>query len=100
MDAYDLIKRPVITEKNTMLMEQGQYTFEVAPKATKHEIKQAVESIFKVNVLAVNTVKVPAKTRLKRKRGLPRPIVGYTTARKKAVVKLAPGQRIDTFEGV
>lgn len=100
MNAYDLIRRPLITEKNTLLMEQGQYTFEVAPKANKQEIKRAVETIFKVNVVSVNTIKVPSKTRLKRQRGLPRPIAGRSPGWKKAIVKLAPGQRIDTFEGV
>ncbi|ACZ41634.1 Ribosomal protein L25/L23 [Thermobaculum terrenum ATCC BAA-798] len=99
MNAYDVIKRPVITEKNTFLMDQGQYTFEVDPKSTKHDVKAAVEEIFKVNVLAVNTINVPSKVKLKRRRG-GRPIVGRTSSWKKAIVKLAPGQRIEIFEGV
>ncbi len=100
MSPYELIKRPVITEKNTMLMEHGQYTFEVAPTATKHEIKEAVEKIFNVKVVSVNTIHVPGKTKIKRRRGIPRGIVGRSKGRKKAVVKLAEGQRIELFEGV
>ncbi|MDQ3856813.1 MAG: 50S ribosomal protein L23 [Chloroflexota bacterium] len=99
MSPYDLIRRPVITEKNTLLMEQGQYTFEVSPSATKPQIKAAVETVFNVNVLTVNTVSMPGKQRLKRRRG-GRPLVGRSPGYKKAVVKLAPGQRIDIFEGV
>lgn len=99
MHPYDLIRRPVVSEKNTMLMEQGQYSFEVSPNATKQQVKEAVETIFKVRVLTVNTVSVHAKERMKRRRG-GRPIAGHTQSWKKAVVKLAPGDSIDIFEGV
>lgn len=99
MTPYELIRRPVITEKNTMLMEAGQYTFEVSPKATKQQVKAAVETIFNVSVVAVNTMRVPAKQTVKRRRG-GRPIVGRSAGYKKAMVKLAPGQRIDIFEVV
>lgn len=97
MNVYDLVRRPIITEKNTLLMESGQYTFEVAATATKPQVKAAVEQIFGVNVVSVNTLNVRAKPKMKRRRG-GRPIPGSTTAYKKAMVRLAEGQRIEVFE--
>ena len=97
--AYDVIRRPVISEKNTLLMEHGQYTFEVSRTATKEQVKSAVETIFKVQVVGVNTINVQGKERLKRRRSA-RALPGRQPAWKKAVVKLAPGQRIEIFEGV
>ena len=97
MNPYELIRRPIVSEKNTMLMEIGQYTFEVATSATKPQVKEAVEQIFNVQVSSVNMITIHPKEKLKRRRG-GRPIVGYTAKRKKAIVKLAPGQRIDIFE--
>lgn len=81
----DLIRRPIVTEKATMLMEQNKYTFEVAPKATKPEIKAAIEQLFKVKVVAVNTQKPPAKQRRVGK------FIGFKPAYKRAIVTLAPG---------
>jgi large subunit ribosomal protein L23 len=92
---YDVIRRPVMTERNTDLMAQGRYTFEVAPDANKIQIKEAVEKAFEVQVLAVNTMNVHRKRRRERTR-----IRGYRTGWKKAIVTLAPGQRIEIFEGV
>jgi large subunit ribosomal protein L23 len=92
---YDVIRRPVMTERNTDLMAEGRYTFEVAPDANKMQIKEAVEAAFNVNVLAVNTMNVHRKRRRERTR-----IRGYRSGWKKAIVTLAPGQRIDVFEGV
>ncbi|SDF50472.1 50S ribosomal protein L23 [Sporolituus thermophilus] len=90
----DIIIRPLITEKSNNLMQDNKYTFIVAPKANKVEIRQAIEQIFKVKVLAVNTIRVRGKVkRLGRTQGK-RP--DY----KKAIVKLAPGERIEFFEGV
>ena len=63
MDARDIIKRPVITEKSTDLMAQNKYTFEVDIRATKPQIKAAVEEIFKVKVEKVNTSRVSGKLR-------------------------------------
>lgn len=94
MDARDVIIRPVVTEKSTRLMEQNQYVFEVAPDATKTQIRQAVEQIFKVKVTAVNTVRIKGK--LKRQGRF----VGRRPDRKKAVVTLAKGDRIEIFEGL
>ncbi|HUP26901.1 MAG TPA: 50S ribosomal protein L23 [Chloroflexia bacterium] len=92
---YDVIRRPVMTERNTDLMAQGRYTFEVAPDANKIQIKAAVETAFGVTVLAVNTLNVHRKVRRERTR-----FRGYRTGWKKAIVTLAPGQRIEIFEGI
>jgi len=96
----DVIRRPLITEKNTMLMEYGQYTFEVNPDANKFQIKAAVEQTFKVSVKAVNTlnVKPRKKSRTASRRG--GRIEGTEAGWKKAIVTLAPGERIDVFEQV
>ena len=94
MNSFDILRRPIITEKSTNLQEQGRYSFEVAPKASKLQIKRAVEEAFSVKVLGVNTMTLKGK----RKRFGPH----VTTKRswKKAVVTLAPGNSITIFEGV
>ena len=93
MEARDIRIRPIVTEKSTALMEQGKYTFRVPLAATKIQIRQAVEQIFKVKVQAVNTMRYEGK--LKR--------MGRTQGRrsdwKKAVVTLKPGEAIELFEG-
>jgi large subunit ribosomal protein L23 len=94
-ELYDVIRRPVTTERNTDLMAQGRYTFEVAPDANKIQIKEAVEKAFDVKVLAVNTLNVHGKRRRERTR-----YKGWRAGWKKAIVTLAPGQRIEIFEGV
>ena len=94
MQVFDILRRPVITEKSTILQEEGRYTFEVAPNATKHQIKEAVEEAFNVDVLQVNTMHV----RGKRKRFGPRIAQGRSW--KKALVLLSPGATITIFEGV
>lgn len=91
--AHDVLVRPVVTEKSSRLMEQGKYTFEVLPVANKVEIRKAVESIFKVKVLKVNTIKVRSKPK---RMGVH---VGRSRSWKKAIVSLAPGERIEFFEG-
>lgn len=96
MNAHDIILRPIITEKNTMLMEQGKYTFEVAQTANKPMIKQAVQELFNVRVTDVNTLNVKGKMKTRRTRtGLQ---IGYKRNWKKAVVTLAAGETIDIFE--
>lgn len=92
---YDVLLRPVTTERNTDLMQQGRYTFEVAPDANKIQIKEAVETAFDVKVLAVNTMNVHRKLRRERTR-----FRGYRSGWKKAIVTLAPGDKIEIFEGV
>lgn len=97
MDYQDVLRRPVITEKNTRLMEIGQYTFEVHRDANKIQIKEAVERAFGVDVLAVNVMNVRGKERRRNIRRGRQPQVGKTPARKKAVVTLKEGQTIDLF---
>lgn len=92
----DVLKRPVITEKNTNLTPLGQYTFEVDMTANKIQIKEAVEKTFGVTVLAVNTMIVKRKKRrVFRARNTAR--FGTERAMKKAIVTLAPGETIDIF---
>ena len=94
MHLYEVLRRPLITEKSTVLQVQGKYSFEVAGQASKTQIKQAVEKAFKVEVTAVNVVIVPGKRRRLGRRQLPaRPW-------KKAIVTLKPGAKIEFFEGV
>jgi large subunit ribosomal protein L23 len=94
MNSHQILRRPVITEKSTMLGEMGQYVFEVARDANKIEIRRAVEEVFKVKVRAVNTIHVPGKERrMGRSKGM-------TPSWKKAIVTLQPGQRIELFQGV
>ena len=95
-----VIVRPLITEKNTDLMEKDQYTFEVATVANKIQIREAVEKLFNVRVKAVNTMNVKGSRRSRAiRRGRSR-ISGQERTWKKAVVTLFPGQRIDVFEQV
>ena len=97
LDAFSTILRPVVSEKSTVLGDQGKYVFEVAPTANKIQIKQAIEQAFankKVQVDAVNILHVSGKVR---RRGRS---VGQTRSWKKAIVTLHAGQRLDLFEGV
>lgn len=91
---YEVLRRPVITEKNTGLQALGKYAFEVAEKANKQQIKQAVESAFGVKVTAVNVVRVRGKTRRIGRRQV------LTQSWKKAIVSLQPGDSIQFFAGV
>ena len=92
--AYDIILKPVITEKSMEMLTQGKYTFKVAKDANKIEIAKAVETLFKgVKVAKVNTISV--RGRLKRMGRT----AGYTSDWKKAVVTLKPGEAIELFEG-
>jgi large subunit ribosomal protein L23 len=94
MNPYDIIKRPLITEKTSIQKEDyNQISFEVDRRANRVEIKRAIENIFKVNVDTVRTMQIKGKTK---QRGR---IVGKRRNWKKAVVKLMPGERIDFFEG-
>ena len=85
---YDVIKRPLITEKTQMGSQLGQYTFEVLPEATKTDIKAAVEAMFNVSVVSVNTMNRLGKNRVFRGRK------GQRQDTKKAVVRLKSGQSI------
>jgi len=91
---YEVLRRPLITEKNTSLQAEGKYTFEVAREANKHQVKQVVEKAFKVKVTAVNIMTVPSKERRVGGR------IVLTQPWKKAIVTLKPGDKIEFFEGV
>ena len=95
MIQYDIIKRPLITEKTSIQKENSnQVTFEVDPRANRIEIQRAIETIFKVKVAKTRTVNVNGKVK---RRGR---ITGKRKNWKKAIVTLMPGERIDFFEGV
>ena len=91
---YDIIRSPVITEKATLLTERNQIVFRVSIEATKPEIKRAIETLFGVKVLGVNTLIQKGKT--KRFKGRP----GVRSDVKKAYVQLAEGQSIDLTTGL
>ena len=90
--SYDIIRRPIITEKSALLAEKAVYTFEVAKEANKVEIKKAIEEIFGVKVVAIRTVNVHKKAKRMSR------YEGFKSAYKKAIVRLEPGQTIKAFE--
>jgi len=94
-DPYTIVKRPLVTEKSMDGVSLNKYTFEVDMNANKIEIGQAIEKIFNVKVLKVNTLKVKGK-----KRRVGRYPEGMTSDMKKAVVTVMPGQRIEIYEGM
>lgn len=87
----DVLKKPVLTEKSLNLLDENKYTFDVDVKANKIEIKHAVEKMFNVKVESVHTMNVRPQTKRVGK------YVGKTNKRKKAIVKLAEGSKIDLF---
>ena len=89
--AYEVIIRPIVTERSFDLMEQGKYTFEVARKAPKEEIADAIEKLFGVHVAKVNTMWVKSKNKRVRYQA------GKTRTWKKAVVTIAAGEQIEVF---
>jgi len=93
-DHRDVIIRPVVSEKSYGLLEENVYTFVVAPSASKPEIRDAVESIFDVSVLKVNTLNRKGKRKRNRRTGG----FGTKTGQKRALVTLAEGDSIDLFE--
>lgn len=94
MDHSEVIIRPVVSEKSYVLSAVGKYTFRVHPDAHRTQIRQAVESIFDVNVVEVRTLSVKSKPK---RRGVTR---GRTRAWKKAIVKVREGQSIPIFQGL
>ena len=92
-DARDVILEPVVSEKSYALLEENVYTFKVHPDASKPEIHDAVEKIFGVTVVKVNTLNRPGK---KKRRGMH---YGTRPSTKRAFVKVAEGDRIELFEG-
>ncbi|MDR1664168.1 MAG: 50S ribosomal protein L23 [Clostridiales bacterium] len=94
---YDVIFKPIMTEKSMAMMEGKRYAFYVHPEATKTQVKEAVEKMFDgAKVAAVNTIKAHPKKR--QRRGF---LAGQTTVKKKAIVTLTPGSKeIEIFEGI
>ncbi len=91
---YQIIKSPVVTEKSTAQGAEGKYVFWVDTKANKKDVKEAVEKVFNVTVLGVNTQKVPGKLKRMGRFSGKRPV------RKKAYITLKQGDTIEIFEGV
>lgn len=87
----DLVKTPIVTEKATLLMEQNKYVFDVDAKSTKPQIKAAIEHLFEVKVVSVNTMHKPPKKRRVGK------FVGYKPHYKKAIVTLAEGDSLQNI---
>ena len=95
MDPYQVLRRPIITEKSSFQSDNlSRYTFEVDVRANKHQVKEAVQEVFSVDVVAVNVIRVRGKQRRWGK------VLGRTKDWKKAIVTLRPGQSIQFFEGV
>lgn len=94
MNKFDVLIRPIITEKTTLLMQENKYTFQVPLTANKVEIRKAVESIFNVKVEKVATIRVLGKTKRMGR------TVGKRSDYKKAIVTLKAGETIELFEGV
>jgi large subunit ribosomal protein L23 len=88
----EILRRPLVTERTTQLREQNKFVFEVNPSATKGQIREAIETAFKVDVLDVNTMNVPGKLRRRGRHS------GYQSSWKKAIVKLKAGQEIKYAE--
>lgn len=93
-DLVDLIIKPIVTEKGSLLLEQNKYVFEVVKKATKPEIKAALQTLFDVKVVKVNTLIPPRKKRRVGK------FVGFKPQHKRAIVTLAQEDKIDLFPEV
>lgn len=91
---YDIVLHPLVTEKATALTQYNQYSFKVALTATKKELKKAVEELFKVNVLTINTLRVMGKKKVFKGR------FGRRSDYKKAIVRLKSGQTIDMSVGI
>ena len=98
LQASEIVLRPVISEKSMDETQRGKYTFRVHIDANKLQVKQAIEELFKVDVVTINVSTSKAKEK-SRNRGRSR-IVGWTSKWKRAVVTLAAGQKIEFFEGV
>lgn len=93
MDMHDILIKPIVTEKTTMMMSDGKYTFQVPLNANKVEIRKAVEQIFKVKVAKVSTLRIMGKMKRMGK------YIGKRPDYKKAIVTLKEGESIEFFEG-
>lgn len=90
----DIVRRPIVTEKATLLLENNQYTFEVDPRADKPQIRAAIEELFGVTVVGISTQNPPRKKKRVGK------FAGFRPQYKRAVVTLAPGDSITLFPDV
>ena len=91
MNSYEIIKKPIITEKSMKLVEQRKYTFDVDKKASKTDVKKAIEEIFQVHVIDVNMINTPKKSKRVGR------YTGFLPAQQKAVVTLAEGDKIEIY---
>ena len=97
MEITEVLRHGIVTEKSVRLQGQNKYTFKVALKANKIDVRRAVETLFKVNVVSVNVMRMPGKTRMIRRRGsAPRPVKAREW--KKAIVTIKEGQTIDILK--
>ena len=95
MNVHEIIRKPLVTEKSNIGREENNVvTFAVDPRANKHDVRRAIETLFDVNVVQVRTMRMPRKLRRVGK------YAGYKPEWKKAIVELAEGQSIEFFEGV
>ena len=94
MHLYEVLRKPLITEKSTDLQSLNKYAFEIADNANKPQIKQAIEAAFKVKVTGVNVITMPGKSRRMGRR------IVQSPPWRKAIVTLQPGDKIEFFEGV
>ena len=95
MNAHEVIRKPLVTEKSTLGREErNEVAFAVDPRASKHDVRRAVEELFSVRVDDVRTMRMPRKTRRVGR------FIGHRPQWKKAIVRLAEGQSIEFFEGV
>jgi large subunit ribosomal protein L23 len=91
--SHKILIEPWITEEATRVAQMNKYIFKVFPRARKEDIKKAVESVYKVNVISVNTIKIPGKKRVRGR------VEGKSSSYKKAVVRVKEGEQIEFFEG-
>jgi large subunit ribosomal protein L23 len=97
LEITEILRKGIVTEQTVKAQEQNKYTFEVALHANKIDVRRAVEQLFHVRVVKVNTMRMPGKPRLMRRRGAaPRPVEAREW--KKAIVTLAEGQTIDALK--
>jgi large subunit ribosomal protein L23 len=94
MNLFEVLRKPLVTEKSTKLSERNKYVFEVDKRSNKDQVRLAVEKAFKVGVVSVNIIMVPGETKRMGRRPISRP------AWKKAIVTLKEGDKIQYFEGV
>ena len=94
MQLFEVLRKPLVTEKNTALQALGKYTFEIDSDATKNQVKQAVEKAFKVTVISVNVMSVRGQEKMVGRKK----VAGGEW--KKAIVTLKAGDKIQIFEGV